>query len=112
MVEPSNPTNQKINNEDKTNLYNDLKLKAKAFKEDFKLPLNGAEVHISSLRGGIDVANGYDRVVPDGESLLLELSEERLFKSNFKPRQRTKSRQYYTMQGVTLHKQLALESHA
>ena len=33
------------------------------------------------------------------------------FKSNFKQRQLTRTRQYYTMNGVTLHKQLARENH-
>ena len=85
---------------------NDLQIKIDAFRNDFKLPLNGAEVHISSLRGGVDVANGYERVIADGESLWLELSEEQIFRNNFKMRWRTKSRLYYVMNGVTLHKQL------
>ena len=96
---------------DNLNFEEDLTLKAEAFEKDFKLPLSGAEVHITSLRGGADVASGYDRVVPDGEGLWLELSEEQIFKHNFRKRQRTATRQYYTMPGVTLHQQLSAEKY-
>ena len=50
-------------------------------------------------------------MVADGESLWLELSEDQIFKSNFQKRQLTRTRQYYTMKGVTLHEQLASENH-
>ena len=88
----------------------DLKLKIMAFENDFKLPLNGAVVHITSLFDGVDIANGYERVVADGESLWLELSETQIFKSKFQKRQLTRTRQYFTLNGVTLHKQLAQEN--
>ena len=41
----------------------------------------------------------------------LELSEKQIFKSKFQSRQLTRSRQYFTLNGVTLHKQLAKENH-
>ena len=84
---PGPPRPEKFNTEE------DLVLKAEAFEKDFKLPLNGAEVHITSLRGGVDVASGYERVVPDGEGLWLELSEEQIYKLNFSKRQKTATRQ-------------------
>ena len=49
------------------------------------------------------------RVVADGESLWLELNKEQIYLNNFRKRQRTQSRQYWTMNGVTIHQQLTLE---
>ena len=63
------------------------------------------------MHGGIDVANGYNRVVPDGESLWLELTADQIFKTNFRRRWKTRTRQYFAMPGVTLHQQLAIEKH-
>ena len=104
------PTSNK-NDQSSVNQKDDIWIKIKAFENDFKLPFNGAKVFISSLNGGIDVANGYEKVVADGESLWLELAEHQIFKNNFQVRQRTKTRQYYIMNGVTLHRQLARENH-
>ena len=87
----------------------DIMMKENAFKEDIKLPLFKTVAHISGLRRGEDVAKGYERVVADGESLWLELNKEEIYLTNFRKRQRTQSRQYWTMNGVTIHQQLTLE---
>ena len=63
-----------------------------AFLDDFKLPLEGTTVHITIRRAGVDVENGYDRVVADSESLWLELSEHQISKSRFERRPLTRSR--------------------
>ena len=55
------------------------------------------------------MATGYDNVIADGESIWLELPENHINRTSFKKRQLTSSRQYYTFNGVTLHKQLELE---
>ena len=84
-------------------------MKLDAFELDFKLPLDGARVNISSLIKGEDVATGYAKVVADAESLLLEIPEHLISWKNFKIKQRTSTRQFYTMNGVTLHQQLKAE---
>ena len=88
----------------------DLKIKLDAFTNDLKLPLNGANIYISSI-GGLDVAKGYEKVIADGESLWLQLSKSQIYWAKFKRRQRTSSRQYWTLEGVTLHEQLRKEDH-
>ena len=61
----------------------DLYIKLRAFENDFKLSLEGEAVHITSLCNGIDVANGYDRVVADGESLYQRIkSLNQIFRKN------------------------------
>ena len=67
-----------------------------------------AKIH--SLVGDEPVASRYNNVVADGESIWLELPENTLNLSMFKKRQTTSSRQYYTLNGVTIHKQLELET--
>ena len=39
-----------------------LQIKLRAFENDFKLSLEGAAAHITSLRDEVDVATGYERV--------------------------------------------------
>ena len=94
-------------------------IKEKAWLTDFELPLTPKSTAtyshstqlatISSLVGEQQVAFGYNRVIADGESLWLEISEKLLLKKNFTKRQTTASRQYWTLMGVTIHQQLQLE---
>ena len=92
------------------NTVSDIWLKHNAFINDLKLPLGETAAHISSLRRGEDVARGYEKVVADGESLWLQLRKDQIYLSNFRKRQKTASRQYWTMNGVTLHHQLVVET--
>ena len=92
----------------KSNSFCDLKMKIDAFKNDIKLPLDGADVYISSIKGQ-DVARGYKRVIADAEGLWFELTEDQIYWAKFKPRQKTDTRQYWTLPGVTLHQQLVKE---
>ena len=55
------------------------------------------------------ISRGYNRVVTDGESIWLEIPKELLCTSRFVKRQLTPSRQYFTLNGVTLHHQLQTE---
>ena len=91
----------------------DIVLKEKAFSEDFKkLPLSPAQpqaANILSLVGDDLIARGYSRVVADGESIWLEVPENWLCLTSFTKRQQTKSRHYYTLNGVTIHHQLQPE---
>ena len=92
----------------KSNSFCDIKMKTEAFKNDIKLPLDGASVYISSIKGQ-DVARGYERVIADAEGLWFELTEDQIYWAKFKRRQRTETRQYWTLPGVTLHQQLVKE---
>ena len=87
----------------------DILLKKKAFCTDFGLPLsprNGYTVKINSLVGDEPIASEYTNVVADGESIWLELPEKAINLTNFRRRQLTSSRQYWTLNGVTLHQHL------
>ena len=90
----------------------DIVIKEKAFIEDFKLPLSPAEplpANIYGLVGDDLIARGYKRVVTDGESIWLEIPEKWLSSKSFTKRQQTPSRQYFTLNGVTIHHQLQTE---
>ena len=91
----------------------DIAIKENAFIEDFKkLPLSPAEplaVNIFSLVGDDLIARGSNRVVTDGESIWLEIPENWLCTKSFTRRQLTPSRQYFTLNGVTIHHQLETE---
>ena len=92
----------------KSNSFCDKQMKIDAFKNDIKLPLDGATVYISSIKGQ-DVARGYERVIADAEGLWFELTEDQIYCAKFKRRQKTETRQYWTLPGVTLHQQLIKE---
>ena len=90
----------------------DIPIKEIAFVNDFNrklTPENTQIVDIFSIVGNVPIARGYDRIVADGESLWIEIPETLLFKNCFTLRQRTSTRQYYTLSGVTIHKQLEPE---
>ena len=91
----------------------DVLLKKQAFYTDFGLPLsprNGYTLKVHSLVGEEPIATEYTNVVADGESIWLELPENAIFMSKFTKRQLTSSRQYWTLNGVTLHQQLEEET--
>ena len=90
--------------------WSDIKIKESAFTSDIRLPFEQTTAHVSSLVGGVDIAKGYEKVVADGESLWLQLSKEMIYLDNSKKRQKTSTRQYWTVKGVTLHQQLSIES--
>ena len=90
----------------------DIVIKEKAFTEDFKLPLSPADpwaANIYSLVGDDLIARGYERVVTDGESIWLEIPRNWLCTKRLTKRQLTPSRQYFTLNGVTIHNQLQTE---
>ena len=90
----------------------DIVIKEKAFTEDFKLPLSPVDpwaANIYSLVGDDLIARGYERVVTDGESIWLEIPWNWLCTKRLTKRQLTPSRQYFTLNGVTIHNQLQTE---
>ena len=90
----------------------EIVIKGKAFTEDFKLPLSPVDpwaANIYSLVGDDLIARGYERVVTEGESIWLEIPWDWLWKKRLTKRQLTPSRQYFTLNGVTIHNQFQTE---
>ena len=88
----------------------DIAIKEWAFCSDFKLPLfQTVNASITTISGEL-IANGYDRVIADGESLWLEIPRTKLLLGKLQARQRTSSRYFYTLHGATIHQQIASET--
>ena len=89
----------------------DIAIKEWAFSSDFGLPLKPSQTfaaRLTTIQGEL-IATGYDRVVVDGESILLEIAEANLLLNKFRPRKHTSSRHFHTFSGVTAHHQLETE---
>ena len=89
----------------------DREIKEWAFSTSFQLPLEPRgtfNARITTFDGDL-VATGYDRIVADGESIWFEVPKAELNLTKFQPRQRTPSRNFYTLSGVTAHEQLQTE---
>ena len=89
----------------------DIAIKEWAFSSDINLPIEPSETfsaRITTFNGQL-VANGYDRVVADGESIWIEIPKSKLNLSQFQPRQRTAPRHFYTLSRVTAYKRLQTE---
>ena len=95
-----------------SNVRLDIVIKEWAFSSDFQLPIeppSTVNARITTIDGE-QIATGYDRIIADGESIWLEVPRAKLKIDKFRPRQRTASRDFYTLSGVTAHFQKQTET--